>query len=243
MRPNAVFWVLATVAVSEALNARPGVALTCAEEVTRLTGICMQGDLNRAAECRARSTSEARNCGISPKEAQCTEAKENIDWVFRDSGAKASFADARRRAYSPLDAVIFAQRHNAHAQQTIEECANWAASYLETVAGATVSASNKVNLSNKPLGARDCRCVSVVPTNDVDFSGRRAYRVTNSCDGLLVGVQFIEKYPSNSMTSWAEIGALGSNDEIIVRAPAYKLTSIRAVSIRNVAGSFTCMME
>jgi len=41
----------------------PAAALTCEEEITRLTGICVQEKgLNNAKSCRAESTQRLRNC-------------------------------------------------------------------------------------------------------------------------------------------------------------------------------------
>lgn len=61
--------------------------------------------------------------------AGCAEAKQNIDWVMlRDAGAWRSYSAARRRS-GPYDSLLFAQRHNPHAQLTIQRCAGWADAY------------------------------------------------------------------------------------------------------------------
>ena len=61
----------------------------------------------------------------------CDEAKTNIDWViFRDSGARETFNGRIRQGDSAYDAVIYAQGHNSHAQQTIQVCHTWAKKYL-----------------------------------------------------------------------------------------------------------------
>jgi hypothetical protein len=61
--------------------------------------------------------------------AGCAEAKQNIDWVMlRDAGAWRSYSSARRRS-GPYDSLLFAQRHNPHAQLTIQRCAGWADAY------------------------------------------------------------------------------------------------------------------
>ncbi len=61
--------------------------------------------------------------------AGCAEAKQNIDWVMqRDAGAWRSYSSARRRS-GPYDSLLFAQRHNPHAQLTIQRCAGWAEAY------------------------------------------------------------------------------------------------------------------
>lgn len=175
----------------------------------------------------------------------CAEAKINIDWVlFSDRGAYARFSQARGRGFSPLDAIIFAQSHNGNAQQTIMNCKDWATSYLGGIPAAGAGGpSNGVTLSNRSLGPSDCRCVTVLPTDEVDFGGRRAYRVSNSCDGLEISVQFIEKVPDRSMSSASPFSLLGSGAETKIWAPAYKLASISGFSMRNVASSFTCRTD
>lgn len=61
----------------------------------------------------------------------CREAKINIDWVlFKDAGAKGTYQAYRRRGESPVDAVISAQGHDPHAQQTIRDCYGWAQAYI-----------------------------------------------------------------------------------------------------------------
>ena len=61
--------------------------------------------------------------------AGCEEAKVNIDWVMtRDFAARLNYRTARQ-SRSPLEAVIFAQRHNPNAQATIRRCAAWSGDY------------------------------------------------------------------------------------------------------------------
>ena len=134
--------------------------------------------------------------------------------------------------------------HNGNAQQTIMNCKDWATSYLGGIPAAGAGGpSNGVTLSNRSLGPSDCRCVTVLPTDEVDFGGRRAYRVSNSCDGLEISVQFIEKVPDRSMSSASPFSLLGSGAETKIWAPAYKLASISGFSMRNVASSFTCRTD
>ena len=65
---------------------------------------------------------------------QCNEAKINVDWVIaKDAGAKRRFSSFLDQGQSPVDAVISAQAHNPHAQQTIRDCRNWAEAYLSSL--------------------------------------------------------------------------------------------------------------
>lgn len=74
--------------------------------------------------------------------ALCNEAKINVDWVIdRDPGAKQRYASFRSRGQSPVDAVISAQAHNPHAQDTIRQCRAWANKYLADL-GQTPGAAN-----------------------------------------------------------------------------------------------------
>ncbi|HEX7054100.1 MAG TPA: hypothetical protein VF211_09250 [Burkholderiales bacterium] len=62
---------------------------------------------------------------------ECREAKINVDWVIsRDAGARATYARLRAEGLSPIDAVIGAQGHNPHAQETLRLCAGWVSRYL-----------------------------------------------------------------------------------------------------------------
>lgn len=59
--------------------------------------------------------------------AECTPAvyelaKDNVDWVFEDEGARDSYARAQAAGCSWFWAVIYAQRHNRPAQSTIIVC-------------------------------------------------------------------------------------------------------------------------
>lgn len=59
----------------------------------------------------------------------CSEARINIDWVMlKDAGAWRSYSQARR-SQPPLAALLYAQRHNARAQESIRRCSGWAAAY------------------------------------------------------------------------------------------------------------------
>lgn len=56
-------------------------------------------------------------------------AKINIDWVFSDAGAKATYARNRRGGRTPYEAVLHAQGHNSSAQESIRACAGFATKY------------------------------------------------------------------------------------------------------------------
>lgn len=60
----------------------------------------------------------------------CEEARRNIDWVlYEDRGARNAFEEARQRGDSVLSALLAAQAHNPHAQETIRRCAAWSGVY------------------------------------------------------------------------------------------------------------------
>jgi len=61
----------------------------------------------------------------------CEEAKINVDWVISgDAGARQSFNHALRQGLTPFLAVRSAQRHNRHAQETLDRCQDWVIAYL-----------------------------------------------------------------------------------------------------------------
>lgn len=74
----------------------------------------------------------------------CSEAKINVDWVIdRDPGAKQRYASFRGQGQSPVDAVISAQAHNPHAQDTIRRCRAWANKYLADLGLMSAGANTK----------------------------------------------------------------------------------------------------
>lgn len=77
------------------------------------------------------STMLPPNSGGTPN--GCEAAKENIEWaICRDFNARGTYNRARGWK-SPLDAVLYAQRHNRSAQASIRRCAWWAGPYAATL--------------------------------------------------------------------------------------------------------------
>jgi hypothetical protein len=58
-------------------------------------------------------------------------AKQNIDWVFADAGARNTYLSARRLNQSRLEAVLTAQAHDVPAQESVTRCEAEAVAYLE----------------------------------------------------------------------------------------------------------------
>jgi hypothetical protein len=81
--------------------------------------------------CLNRGTGSSGAPQIPP--AGCAEAKENVDWVFRDAGARNTFARNRGQGKAPFDSVYAAQGHNPSAQKTLAACMDWVISYLATL--------------------------------------------------------------------------------------------------------------
>lgn len=90
----------------------------------------------RIRKCRSLYDEKYRGCSNQAPAGDAgscnrEEAKVNIDWVlFRDGGARATYLSYRRRGQNPVDAIISAQGHNPHAQQTIRDCYAWAQNYV-----------------------------------------------------------------------------------------------------------------
>jgi hypothetical protein len=218
---------------------RSAPADACNDEIVRLTAQCMGSDLRKARACRAQAEKDAPCGARSMTGEQCSQVKENIEWVFRDRGAQATYDQQRGTGKSAFEAVVGAQGHNRPVQDLLRRCQAWAEAYLASYG----AQGGGVTLSNRPLGESDCRCISAVPTGDVDFNGSAAYKVTNSCDGLDVSVRFTDAVsPDGVFSSWAQAGLMGTGQERIVQvSPIYLVPSISAYSLRNAAGAYTCV--
>jgi hypothetical protein len=162
------------------------------------------------------------------------DAKENVDWVFRDKGAKATYAGAFNRGLSPFDSVVYAQGHNPSAQRVLKACRSWVEAYLATLGASRDGPS----LSDRKLGAQDCRCISVIPIG-ANSQGRNRYRVSNSCDAMQVSVHFIDAV--DGFSSWGSAGLLANGSSSILTVPDWKLPSIAAVQLRDAASSQSCV--
>jgi hypothetical protein len=174
----------------------------------------------------------------SPSRCKQDEAKANLDWVFADAGAKNSYAAARKRGLSPLDAAIQAQAHNARAQQTLRDCASWVEAQLS---GRGEQRSNE-DLPNRRLSQADCKCLSVLPAE----KNGKGYNVVmdQRCDSMDVKVKLegdqgpsIGAFPRSTLAS---VGILRAGATQFIRSPDWWIVSIKAVALRNASSSFVC---
>jgi hypothetical protein len=170
-----------------------------------------------------------------------TEARQNVDWVLNNSGARATYRNRLGAGDTLFEALVAAQGHNPKAQATLRTCQVWVKNYLLQLG----QPDQNLMLSNRRLTNADCQCVSVSPTGDYDWQQRQAYRVTNSCDALAVAVNFtgdIASYSPNpaGFSSVAQVGRLDTNQQRRVRAPDWKVVSVASFTLRSTAGSLTC---
>jgi hypothetical protein len=86
----------------------------------------------------------------SPAGCDTAQARQNIDWVFVDNGAFATFTSFLEDGSSLLDAVIGAQGHNPNAQAQIRSCAAWAASYIASTYGGAAAGVSSTQASGGP---------------------------------------------------------------------------------------------
>jgi hypothetical protein len=174
-----------------------------------------------------------------PEGVCSTEAKEAVDWVFRDKGARATYTRLFSEGRTPFDSVVGAQGHNPSAQDVLLGCRPWVETYLASL-GAT---RNGPALGNRKLDARDCECISVIPVG-ANEQGRATYRVSNSCDGMNVAVRFVGDILSlsarDAFSSWGSAGLLAYGLSSEVMAPDLKYTSIATVKLKNASSSYTC---
>jgi hypothetical protein len=81
---------------------------------------------------------------------------------------------------SPVRALIQAQAHNLHAQQTLVNCLSMVADALPDK-DPTSGDPRHGRLSDRPLSLQDCHCITILPTGGNDLSGRPEYTVRNNC--------------------------------------------------------------
>ena len=173
--------------------------------------------------------------------AACREAKINIKWVFRDAGARLTYARNRDAGMSPLDAVVAAEGHNPHAQRTIIDCAGSASMIAQALGAGDLS--NAAVLADRTLGSSDCACISVLP--DADGS----YVVKNSCDPLRVSVNFggdlgPTPFPDMSnVSAWANAGVVSPGVDGRVRHADGIIATLRRVQIADAKHSFVCLLN
>lgn len=161
-----------------------------------------------------------------------TQAREAVDWVFRDDGARGTFQSRIDAGHTPFESVVAAQGHNRNAQNDLNACRAWVEAYL--------GGSGPERLSRE-----DCACVSVIPTGEIDRNGRPEYRISNnSCDVLIVSVRFIgdilQLTATPAFSSWGGTPPLSRGESATVWAPAWKFVSIDAIRIRRGSSSFAC---
>lgn len=208
------------------LMARPAYALTCEERLIQMTVECMGGDLSKAPRCR--DEAERKGCGPDGDNRCEAEVKEDVDWVFRDKGALATYRGKINTGMSPFDAVVFAQGHNSPVQKQLKECRAYVVQYLASKG----REPNEGTLPNRKLTSADCSCVSILPVSN-------RYRVTNDCDKMKITVQF-EDAANTSRKAWIDSGVIGGGGSSTIAAPAYAIASIHASSLRNAASEIIC---
>lgn len=209
-----------------------------------------QADFSYIARCKADHQKDYDNCVADLRPGACgpraqQEAKINIDWVLqKDAGAQARYRKFRGDGQAPIDAVISAQAHNPHAQQTIRQCRDWAVKYIAGLPQAAPPAPPPGPMSRRQLTPNDCGCISILPTGNPDAAGRPYYRVTNRCDLMQVAVLFKGTIGATAgdlgFSYTADAGAVGNDGGRVVQAPAWSLISIGGYTLRNSGSSLFC---
>lgn len=220
---------------------------TCREQYNRSVGLCAleagktarEGDYSYYTTCGARFEPAYQKClaggnssgqsTVGPPPDRCAAAKENIDWIFRDKGARNTFLNNRAQGKDAFDSAIAAQAHNPQAQRTLIDCRPWSINYVESL-----DPSRAPKLPKRQLSQPDCSCITIIPV------GGLQYRVSNTCDAMHMLVRFVDAL--NSLRhSWADAGIVNGGGQSVVRAPAYDIVSISAANLKNAASSVTCI--
>lgn len=221
------------------------VAQNCSEDITRSAALCVQQrGLDAALSCRQNAV---RECNCNSATNQCVaaasscgpelqaKAKINVDWIFADRGARATFESHRQGGESPFAAAVSAQAHNPPVQVLLRQCRSWVEAYLGRGDGCT--------LSDGPPGPAACRCISVLLTGQHDQTGAPSYKVTNSCaDTFRIAVRFVDAVTSGAAASFGPAQLVCPGRSFVTRAPqTFQIPSIDAVGLQSGSGSYTCV--
>lgn len=130
---------------------------------------CVAGAGNRfVIRCADASCSSFAGMDCVSPPADCSEAKQNVDWVLvKDGPALNTYFSARRAGESPFEALLTAQGHNPNAQASIRRCRAWVEEYLasahpgklEPPAGRPAAQGRPGTGAAEPF---DLDCISVV---------------------------------------------------------------------------------
>lgn len=174
-----------------------------------------------------------------------SEAKVNLEWVLHDAGAKATYFMWRGYRMDPVRALIQAQAHNRHAQQTLVNCSSMLADALANI---DPTSRNPVPepLSNRRLTLQDCHCVNILPTGENDPSGHREYTIENTCiDAFMMTVTMLGSVGSSkpSLASNSEHEFLmRSQQRINYSGPDSPIASIAGWMLRDATSRLQCFI-
>ncbi|MEA2783207.1 MAG: hypothetical protein QOK29_4751 [Rhodospirillaceae bacterium] len=135
--------------------------------------------------CRSSNASTGASIGAAPPSG-CEEAKIAIDWILiGDAGALNSYQRAIKQGKPQLEALLYAQRHNPHAQEMIKKCAGWGVPYAGSIpASATIKgpAINGPGSGGGPSGDGDWdpSCIVIGPVTQ-NYAQKKA----QSADGTV----------------------------------------------------------
>ena len=186
-------------------------AMSCSDQLIQMTAACMGGDLTKAAECRRRA--ELRGCSNLGGANACdtSEMRANIDWVFRDAGARQTYARGLRKGLEPEEAVIEAQQHNPRAMNQLQGCRDFISAYLNRP-------------PTLPPSAADCSCVSIIP-------GGAGYIVSNSCPTSFRFLVEIVDAANAARKTRIDVGRIEGGQSKSVNAPAFTVPSISSTTL------------
>ncbi|WP_105439453.1 hypothetical protein [Neorhizobium sp. T25_13] len=211
-RPTTLLVAIATgIGLSSVFPRVAASAMSCSDQLIQMTAACMGGDLTKAAECRRRA--ELRGCSTPGAAHACdmNEMRANIDWVFRDAGARQTYARGLRKGLEPEEAVIEAQQHNPRVMNQLQGCRDFISAYL-----------NKPPMS--PPSAADCSCVSIIP-------GGAGYIVSNSCPTSFGFLVEIVDSANAARKTRMDLGSIEGGQSKSVNAPAFAVPSIGSTTL------------
>lgn len=164
------------------------------------------------------------------------EAKINTDWVLSgDRGARGTYERNLKDGFTAFESVLAAQAHNRKAQDSIRRCQAFVERYLAQM--------NELPAVDRKLGSADCKCISVIKTGRLNFTGREIYSVSNNCPRVNLAIRFTDQIARfGERANWGQHFPIEQGQTREINAPeTFEIPSLEAYNLRSGKNSYTCV--